>query len=168
MKAIMLSIKPEWVGKIHSKEKIGELRTRIPTCELPFKVYVYETKGTYWSFYTTSNPVLTVPNGGKVEKVRNGEYRVWYKQRGRAKVVSEFIVKTYDKYTDLNNPMNRVRILERCLVDSKELWKYSKKGTIPVFDLHIDDLKIYDEPKPIEEFGIKRPPQSWQFIGGQQ
>ncbi len=29
---------------------------------------------------------------------------------------------------------------------------------------HISNLKIYDKPKELSEFGLKRPPQSWQYI----
>ena len=29
---------------------------------------------------------------------------------------------------------------------------------------HISDLKIYDKPKELSEFGLTRPPQSWQYV----
>ena len=29
---------------------------------------------------------------------------------------------------------------------------------------HISDLKIYDTPKELSDFGLKRPPQSWCYV----
>lgn len=52
MKAIMISIQPEWVEKILNKEKTIEIRKTIPKCELPVKVYIYCTKD------KTSIPIL--------------------------------------------------------------------------------------------------------------
>ena len=45
MKAIMISIKPEWVCKILNGEKTIEIRKTMPKCKLPCKVYIYCTKG---------------------------------------------------------------------------------------------------------------------------
>ena len=43
MKAIMISVKPQWVSKILNKEKLVEIRKTKPKCELPCKVYIYCT-----------------------------------------------------------------------------------------------------------------------------
>lgn len=34
----------------------------------------------------------------------------------------------------------------------------------PIFGWHISDLKIYDEPKELSEFGLTRSPQSWCYV----
>lgn len=136
MKSIMISIQPQWVDKIDKREKIDELRTRIPQCELPYKAYIYETKGKWLK-----------PYYNKIDK------KTHYCQcEGRGKVVSEFIVYEYDKYTDLRNVANLARIFKRCCVDSEKVWEYSKQGTKPLYALHIDDLKIYDSPRELSEF----------------
>ena len=44
MKAILISIKPEWCDKIFSGEKTVEVRKVAPKLKPPFKVYVYQTK----------------------------------------------------------------------------------------------------------------------------
>lgn len=45
MKAVLQSIRPKWTKLIFSGKKTKELRKSEPTkIELPFKVYVYETK----------------------------------------------------------------------------------------------------------------------------
>lgn len=45
MKEIILSLWPEWWRKIVSGEKTIEIRKTMPNAPLPFKVYVYETRG---------------------------------------------------------------------------------------------------------------------------
>lgn len=44
-KAILISIKPEWVEKILNGEKTIEIRKSMPKCDLPIDVYIYCTKG---------------------------------------------------------------------------------------------------------------------------
>lgn len=48
MKAIMISIQPQWVEKILNGEKTIEIRKTMPKCELPCKVYIYCTKPKKW------------------------------------------------------------------------------------------------------------------------
>lgn len=45
MKAVMISIRPEWVEKIMSGEKTIEVRKTAPKIETPFKCFVYMTQG---------------------------------------------------------------------------------------------------------------------------
>ena len=52
MKEIMLSVRPEWCAKIANGEKtVGEkkieIRKTIPQCKVPFKCYIYCTKGNF-------------------------------------------------------------------------------------------------------------------------
>ncbi len=44
MKAVMLSIRPEWCEKILNGEKTVEIRKTKPKIETPFKVYIYCTQ----------------------------------------------------------------------------------------------------------------------------
>lgn len=43
MRTILLPIKPQYVNKIFSKEKIVEYRRWIPSCNVPFKVIIYSS-----------------------------------------------------------------------------------------------------------------------------
>ena len=45
MKAVLISIRPEWVARITSGKKTLEVRKNRPKLELPFKCYIYETQG---------------------------------------------------------------------------------------------------------------------------
>ena len=40
-KAVLISIRPEWVNKIISREKTVEVRKTRPNLGTPFKVYIY-------------------------------------------------------------------------------------------------------------------------------
>ncbi len=42
--AILISIQPQHSENVISGKKTGELRKTKPTCKLPCKVYIYETK----------------------------------------------------------------------------------------------------------------------------
>ena len=43
MKAVLISIQADHNANIELGKKIGELRTRIPKCDLPIKFYTYES-----------------------------------------------------------------------------------------------------------------------------
>lgn len=44
MKAVLLSVRPEWCEKILNGEKTVEIRKSCPAHGTPFKVYIYCTK----------------------------------------------------------------------------------------------------------------------------
>lgn len=44
MKAVMLSLRPQWCEKIFNGSKTIEVRKSRPSLDMPFKVYVYMTK----------------------------------------------------------------------------------------------------------------------------
>ena len=45
MKAVLISIRPEWCEKIANKVKSLEIRKTVPKLKPPFKVYIYCTRG---------------------------------------------------------------------------------------------------------------------------
>ncbi|MBQ7547597.1 MAG: hypothetical protein IJT41_11610, partial [Clostridia bacterium] len=52
--------------------------------------------------------------------------------------------------------------LSPCLTD-REIKEYlgdRSRG----YGWHISDLVIYDTPRPLSDFGLKRPPQSWCYV----
>ena len=164
MKAIMISIQPQWVSKILNKEKLVEIRKTMPKCELPCKVYIY----------------CTMPNKQENRKPHSWEV-VWLKR-----VVAEFTLnKIYTLERDLNDwlPKNRYDISNELIKDinlnQNELWNYGQGKTL--YAWNIDDLKVYDKPKELSEFStishrmkgkesrftshlLQRPPQSWMFV----
>lgn len=154
-KKILLSIQPQWVEKILNGEKTIEIRKIMPKCELPARVYIYCTKGNP----QISKHKLPMSKLGGLEIVKlNG------------KVVAEFILKWCDKRSiaglthstsDFNTFLKRAGI--NWYKNSKEFYDYvSKKDYI--YAWYISDLKIYDNPKELSEFGLIKAPQSWCYI----
>ena len=135
MKAIMISISPQYVEKILNGGKTIEIRKTMPKCELPCKVYIYCTKGKKL-YKCVSNFDEDLLNG---------------------KVVAEFTLNKVDTLErDLNDwlPKNRYDVSNELLKDinlnQNELWNYGQGKTL--YAWHIDDLKIYDKPKELSEF----------------
>ena len=52
MKAVLISIRPEWCVKIASRDKSIEVRKSRPKLETPFKVYIYCTRDAKKQFWT--------------------------------------------------------------------------------------------------------------------
>ena len=147
MKAIMISIKPQWVEKILNGGKTIEIRKTTPKCELPCKVYIYCTKGKKL-YKCVSNFDEDLLN---------------------SKVVAEFTLNKVDTLErDLNDwlPKNRYDVSNDLLKDinsnQEQLWNYGQGKTL--YAWHIDDLKVYDKPKELSEFGIKRTFQNWCYV----
>ena len=152
-KAVLISIRPEWVEKITNGEKTLEVRKNCLNMEPPFKCYIYCTN-----------------NGGCLanrDACLNG------------KVVAEFVCDTvFPIQIECNAPAAfgaGIEVPGTCLTDRKilEYLGNGKRG----FAWHISDLKIYDTPKPLSAFKglretkfgyapaeIKRPPQSWCYV----
>lgn len=164
-KAVLISIRPEWVAKIANKIKTVEVRKTKPNLKTPFKCYIY---------CTNTRPVLVW--GG----VFNGH------------VAGEFVCDRIDSINPAYEPhgiydVDDDFVAQTCLANGA-LWDYGKGATL--YGWHISKLEIYDTPKPLSEFKglckveadcgccpyynyikmdcdgrtIKRPPQSWCYV----
>ena len=132
MRAVLISIKPKYVEKIASGEKTIEVRKTRPKLEVPFKCYIYCTKGFKFNDFKYSLNFVEA-----------------YKRSG--KVIGEFIC----DYITSFKAMGEVQALynetkETCL-SHDEIVKYANGRRL--YYWHISDLKIYDEPKDLNEFG---------------
>lgn len=142
-KAVLLSIQPKWCELIASGKKTIEVRKTKPKLPTPFKCYIYQTKRTWF-------------------------YSIYYSKIAdwQGKVIGEFVC---DEIIPIsvyyNNPNCHIALREFpyvCMTD-REIMNYlgnGKKG----YGWHISDLKIYDTPKELIEFGLTRPPQSWCYV----
>lgn len=139
-KAVMMSIKPEWCVRIAIGEKTVEVRKTRPKIEPPFKCYIYETK--------SESEIPWVDEDGH------------FIYKGRGAVIGEFICDdTKSEKEFMNGALPRG---ETCLSD-EDLVRYAGYDT-PLFYWHISDLVIYDTPRSLSDFGLKRPPQSWRYV----
>jgi len=169
MIGVMISIKPEWVKKILRGKKIIEVRKTMPRLKTPFKCYIYCTKPSK-KFQTICGSMVL--NADELYRLPSGEIKHGcsielmgcdnYTKDNflNGKVVGEFIC---DKIAELdyvrywNNAYGNTIQLTYA-----EIAKYGKGK--PLYGWRISDLKIYDKPKELSEFGLKRAPQSWCYV----
>ena len=177
MKSVLISIKPKYVELIANGEKTIEVRKSAPK-EVPFKAYIYETKG------ATEMPWVD----------EDGHFIY----KGRGQVIGEFIC---DKVYSIKNQGNSFNvaneeqgvtneIARKSCLDYDDMVGYL--GNKDGYGLHITALKIYDKPKKLSEFkrwnrteenapcahtkwlypdckdckacNLTRPPQSWCYV----
>lgn len=169
-KSVLISIKPKWCELISNGKKTIEVRKTKPKIEVPFKCYIYKSKG----------------------KKLNNDY---FEYEGNGKVIGEFVCDKIIKikYLSTLSPKHgeydllyNFSLSESCLSES-ELLEYLGEPEIETnqvylreleykaYSWHISDLKIYDEPKLLGEFNhcgenyhfnpaVVRPPQSWCYV----
>ena len=138
-KEVMISIRPEWLSLIVSDKKTVEVRKTRPKIEPPFRCYIYETKSRL--------------------KTNRGNLSWWY--RGSGSVIGEFICDEIKPDIYFANGVFQIG-WNTCMSDV-DLVKYAGYDQ-PLFYWHISDLVIYDTPRPLSDFGLKRPPQSWGYV----
>ena len=178
MKAIMISIQPQWVEKILNKEKTIEIRKTMPKCELPCKIYIYCTKSkpTLQYFYNWQNykPISEHSTWAAGRTLNVGEY-------GNGKVVAEFILNKVEQYGYVYSPSMFINDYRKIIDDTftyykldyksacltrEGLLKYTNDNEIlpkPIYAWHIDNLKIYDKPKELSEFRQTRKVKAYNF-----
>lgn len=183
MKAVLISIRPEWCAKIASCEKKIEVRKSCPRLETPFKVYIYCTKDVRKQFWT----------GPRYSYVDDHSHNAFDKC-GNGKVIGEFVCNEI-KYFDFEEsewaysvappgsdmPMHESEALELCYKDGclndNDMLSYFGDEAWKAYFWHISNLKIYDKPRELREFTglrqtkfgaepvpITRPPQSWYYV----
>ena len=166
MKAIMISIKPQYVEKILNGEKTIEIRKTMPKCELPCKVYIYCTKPRKWWRYSScgyTSDELLWKTKDKIKMCDGFEF--YYEIQDciviNGKVVAEFTLNKVDILErDLNDwlPKNRYDVSNELLkyinLNQEQLWNYGQGKTL--YAWYIDNLKIYDKPKELSEFKISK------------
>ena len=157
--AVLISIHPKWCEKIADGNKTIEVRKTRPKIDTPFKCFIYCTEP------NTKNP-------WKLLEIHSSDGKI---HKGNGKVIGEFIC---DEISPLSFYVNGISffdaeppftIPDTCLTDREiakylGIWKTKDGWHITGYGWHISDLKTYDEPKELSEFGLKRPPQSWCYV----
>lgn len=163
MKAVLLSIRPNWCKKIANLRKTVEIRKTAPNLEVPFKCYIYCTKA--------PKKLITIFREG--EETMDGEI-----YHGKTKfitwdgigvpddidsamqmVIGEFTCDKIDKLVHVGTMMD-INILTldgwykpagellqaACLTEAAaKKYLQGRNG----YGWHISDLKIYNQPKDI-------------------
>ena len=145
MKAILLSIRPNWCKLIWSGMKTVEVRKTRPKLETPFKVYIYCTGHDGW--------------GMKLPKVGV--------QKMDRRIIGEFTCDKIDKLVHVGTMMDiniltldgwykpADALLQAACLTEAQAKKYLKGGD--GYGWHISDLKIWDEPVRLEDFWAIQP-----------
>ena len=192
-KAILLSVRPEWVKKILSRQKTIEIRKSAPIFKkmivhgegfdtLPYTVYIYCSKQGKLS--------TNIFHNGIEYKARGRDY--W--QAG--KVVGKFTLNVSEriKFDWISFTAGHGRdfivsceSLKAACFTKKQLIDYAEHKTY-LYAWHIDGLQIFDKPMELSYFTapctfksdccacdrwngqmcvlkpLNRPPQSWQYV----
>ena len=167
MKAVLISINPEWCAKIASGEKTIEVRRTRPKLEPPFLVCIY----------CTSVKALPLELHVKLHARTGGAIDEW-----SGKVFASFVCDRIDAIVPTTEPygiydIDDDYVLQTCL-ENGALWDYGHGGRL--YGWHISNLKIYDTPRELREFyavpnevevalkakpkPVTRPPQSWRYV----
>lgn len=151
MKAVMMSIQPEWCKLIADGKKTLEVRKSKPKLKTPFKAYIYCTKGGDKYGYQ----IFVKPkNANQAKGICTGT------------VFGEFVCNRIDhlvhsgtcrqdkQLTILNSDLSYSQFtneyLRKTYLTLEEIEAYSKGGD--VYAWQISDLVIYDKPKKIYDF----------------
>ena len=174
MKAVMISIQPCWCEQIVAGVKTMEVRKNRPKQDPPFKCYIYQTK-MRWVF-------------NLLRKIGFDRFADIL-ERGFGKVIGEFVcdyIRPFGvPYPAFQGQMDK-DILDQTCCTYYQLHRYAYHDTL--YGWHISNLKVYDEPKKLDEFEIEckggcdiphlgyppcencgknrltRPPQSWCYV----
>lgn len=140
MKAVLLSIRPNWCKLIWSGMKTVEVRKTRPKLETPFKVYIYCTGHDVW--------VMKFPKAG-VQKMDR-------------RIIGEFTCDKIDKLVHIGTMMDiniltldgwykpADTLLQAACLTEAQAEKYIKGGD--GYCWHISNLKIYDKPRLLADF----------------
>ena len=189
MKSVLISVRPKWTHLIINDKKTVEIRKTRPKIDTPFKCYIYCTKPSI-KYQTICGSIILnddelylhpengIKYGSSIELMACDNYDEDNFLNG--KVVAEFICNRIDRiykrgnnnfdycYLSLNvfgNDDIEIEItdIEKSCISKEELNLYGASSN-PLFAWHMSQLKIYDTPKNINDFGLKRAPQSWCYV----
>ncbi len=135
-KAVLISIRPEWVNKILTGKKTLEVRKTRPKLETPFKVYIYCTNPKNIMLWNARSYIYADDHS------HNAFDRCW-----NGSVVGEFICNNITEDTMGENC--DILCVNGCMgLDQIKSYGGNKK----LYGWHISELKVYDTPKPLSEF----------------
>lgn len=145
---------------LQTEKKTIEVTKTRPNIDMPFKCYVY----------CTLDDINAAP-----ETTWWRAYKYWTKYITREKVIGEFICDEIYKIDNDSTNFFDEREHDIFYMDYAEsqlnlcacisycnLKKYL--GHKIGYGLHISELKISDEPKDLNDFGIKLPPKPWCYV----
>lgn len=173
-RAVLISIRPKWCELIASGKKTVEVRKTAPHLKTPFKCYIY---------CTNKGDTLYSVNG-KVQPCNSFEINL--KENSRVSELNGYVIG--DFVCDRIFPIQLTEEGYDYESEKETGLRYEEMSSYLNFrngyGWHISDLVIYDEPMKLSDihhdcsqcgyvnarwtncdFIIKRPPQSWCYVG---
>lgn len=165
MKAVMLSLRPQWCEKIFNGSKTIEVRKSRPSIPTPFKVYVYQTK--HKGGNATVREVLnSVYGGGKVigsfvcDRVEEYEGEFWdddtyerIQEPWEPSDFAEYGEYEYDTIGENGEFYGKgIELSKQSCLSWNELRKYVGQGLKDFYGWHIIGPKLFDKPRELCEF----------------
>lgn len=166
MKAILMSIKPEWVAKILNGEKTIEIRKRFPK-DYKGWVYIYCTYGTpkqsvmYWNKengkYVGNHCCLE--HCLKIDGIKTTN-KNWsalcdsneWEMNG--KVVARFWCDNVEECPFDYSMFPYEELCDGACLTQEEIedYAFTKNGYQTLYGIHISKLEVFDRPKELSEF----------------
>ena len=156
MKAVMLSVRPQWCELICNGKKTIEVRKTRPKLGTPFKCYIYCTVGgdalcpphmncSKWDIHRQNNGAA---KGRKMTTAERGksDYRF-----ANGKVIGEFVCDGITNlFADSRFWLDEKAVEQSCLTGN-QIREYAN-GKESIYGWHISGLQIYDKPRELSEF----------------
>ena len=167
MKAVMLSLRPQWCELIFNGEKTIEVRKSRPSIDTPFTVYVYQTKHKGGK-KIVSEVLNSVYGGGKVigsfvcDKVEEYEGEFWdddtyerIQEPWEPSDFAEYGEYEYDTIGENGEFYGKgIELSKQSCLSWSELRSYVGQGLKDFYGLHITEPTLFEKPRDITEFAI--------------
>ena len=187
MKTIVISIRPEWAREILNRHKTIEVRRGLALYnalkkaedngeEAEFHMYVTKDKKNLlveassdrlgeWFATIAPNHKETIPGFVEIGEPLNGMVVARFKAKAETiKYHNHRNLDDWDGYCiDRGEKIGigEIELCESSCLNHRQLDDYlqEKDGTA----IRIRDIKVFDKPKTIADYGLKRAPQSWCY-----
>ena len=151
MKAVLISINPQWCELIALGIKTVEVRKTKPKLETPFKVYIYCSQKDY----------------DKIFCINKFMHKVFLYGNAKQKVIGEFVC---DKIINISNKdltenyRRLINIITTSCLEVRELKDYL--GYKDGYGWHISNLVLYDKPRELSEFIVHEKTKCPAYLNG--
>ncbi len=147
--AVLISLRPKYAALIGTERKTVEVRKTFPgMVYMPFMGYLY----------CTNVKSCTLEEYVSIHAMTGGRIDEW-NQKVFGQITCDLI---YDIEWDPEDGYTFGYHHEADCLSDGEFYEYLKDG--PGYGWRLKDLQIYDAPKPLSDFGLTRPPQSWRYV----
>lgn len=160
MRAVLISIKPQWCELIASGEKTVEVRKTRPKIETPFKVYIYCTQGKLADLGVIGQTIyekrMKVIGEFVCDEITEYEGE-FYDDETYENIKKIIHTADWEGYPEIDYNFIAENGEENSLCKSScltwaELRNYMGEGINTFYAWHISDLVVYGEPRELNSF----------------